>query len=84
MEAMEAVRKSLEPKIKPYTVRLWTSSIDVRDGPGLDYKANRVFGCRGLFTIVEESQGKGAKKWGRLKSGDGWIPLDFTEIVKEV
>ena len=78
---METERVRAAPKIKPYLVKLFTSSIDVRDGPGMEYKLNCVFGSRGLFTIVEESNGSGAKLWGRLKSGEGWIPLDFTERV---
>jgi len=26
---------------------------------------------------VAESTGKGAAKWGKLKSGAGWISLDY-------
>ena len=36
----------------------------------------------GIFTIVEEADGKGASKWGKLKSGAGWISLDFCERVR--
>ena len=31
------------------------------------------------LTIVEEASGKGAKRWGKLKSGAGWISLDYTK-----
>ena len=35
----------------------------------------------GVFTVVEEADGKGAGKWGLLKSykreRNGWISLDF-------
>ena len=37
-------------------------------------------GCitdRGVYTIVAESDGQGAAKWGKLKSGAGWISLDY-------
>ena len=30
-------------------------------------------------TIVEEASGVGASKWGRLKSGAGWISLDHVQ-----
>jgi hypothetical protein len=30
---------------------------------------------------VEEADGPGAKKWGRLKSGAGWISLDYTRHI---
>lgn len=36
----------------------------------------------GVFTIVAESNGPGSKKgWGKLKSGKGWISLDYTERI---
>ena len=31
--------------------------------------------------IVGESSGKGAAKWGKLKSGAGWISLDYTKKI---
>ena len=31
----------------------------------------------GAYTIVAESNGTGASKWGKLKSGAGWISLDY-------
>ena len=34
--------------------------------------------AKGTFTIVEEKAGAGSKKgWGKLKSGAGWISLDY-------
>ena len=30
------------------------------------------------LTIVDEASGTGASKWGKLKSGAGWISLDYT------
>lgn len=34
-----------------------------------------------VYTIVAESDGPGASKWGKLKSGAGWISLDYTKKV---
>ncbi|WP_300606989.1 hypothetical protein [uncultured Oscillibacter sp.] len=31
----------------------------------------------GGYTIVEEATGKGTTKWGKLKSGAGWVSLDY-------
>lgn len=31
------------------------------------------------YTIVDEANGTGATKWGKLKSGAGWISLDYTK-----
>lgn len=30
------------------------------------------------LTIIDEASGAGASKWGKLKSGAGWISLDYT------
>lgn len=43
----------------------------------LDAKTGETTG-KGVFTIVEVKAGQGASVgWGRLKSGAGWISLDY-------
>lgn len=39
--------------------------------------ARKGFIKPGVYTIVEESTGAGASKWGKLKSGAGWVSLDY-------
>lgn len=61
------------PKFKEYMVKVTASALNIRKGPSTDYT---VVGCirdKGTYTIVEEESG-----WGRLKSGIGWICLDYT------
>ncbi|MFG6330319.1 MAG: glucosaminidase domain-containing protein [Lachnospiraceae bacterium] len=60
----------------PYTVRVKISDLNIRKGPGTDYARVKYIPV-GVYTIVEEAEGKGASKWGRLKSGIGWISLDY-------
>lgn len=62
-----------------YTVKVTASVLNIRKGPGTNYAANGSIMNKGIYTIVEESNGTGAKKWGKLKSGAGWISLDYTE-----
>lgn len=62
----------------PYLVRVTISDLYIRKGPGTNY-GNNGFIMPGVYTIVEESTGTGAAKWGKLKSGAGWIALDYTE-----
>lgn len=51
---------------------------NIRKGPGTDY-ARTQFIPVGVYTIVEVKSGKGSTAgWGRLKSGAGWISLDYT------
>lgn len=64
----------------PYTVQVSISDLRIRKGPGTNYAANGYTG-KGVFTIVAEATGTGAGKWGKLKSGAGWISLDYAKKI---
>lgn len=66
--------------VKPYLVRVTVSDLYIRKGPGTNYGKNG-FIAPGVYTIVAESAGAGATKWGKLKSGAGWISLDYAKTV---
>lgn len=54
-----------------YKVKVTVKDLYIRTGPGTDY-SNKGFIKPGVYTIVE-TRGR----WGRLKSGAGWICLDY-------
>lgn len=64
----------------PYTVRVKVTDLNIRLGAGTNYPTKGYI-TPSVYTIVAESDGQGAKKWGKLKSGAGWIALDFVEKV---
>lgn len=65
----------------PFMVRVTISDLNIRKGPGTDY-ARMQYIPVGIYTIVETASGKGSDSgWGRLKSGAGWISLDFCTKV---
>lgn len=64
----------------PYKVHVTISDLRIRTGPGTNYAANGYTG-KGVFTIVAEATGTGASKWGKLKSGAGWISLDYAKKI---
>lgn len=64
----------------PYKVRVSISDLNIRKGPGTNY-ARTQYVPVGTYTIVEEADGQGASKWGKLKSGAGWISLDYCKRV---
>ena len=64
----------------PYTILFDGYDLNIRTGPGTNYNKVKYIPI-GIYTIVEEADGIGASKWGRLKSGVGWISLDY---VKEI
>ena len=69
------------PNFSAYCVRITTGALNIRRGPGTNYGTNGCIRDRGVYTIVEEASGAGAAMWGKLKSGAGWISLDYTKKV---
>ena len=61
-----------EKTTTPYLVRVTIPDLNIRKGPSTSYDATGKYTGKGCFTIVEERNG-----WGRLKSGAGWISLDY-------
>jgi N-acetylmuramoyl-L-alanine amidase len=67
---------------KSYLVRVTASSLNIRKGAGTNYAVVGLITDKGTYTIIEESKGKGSDKgWGKLKSGAGWISLDYCKKV---
>lgn len=63
----------------PFVVRVTIENLNIRKGPGTSY--DKVGYCpTGSYTIVETKVADGYT-WGRLKSGAGWIALEYTERV---
>lgn len=64
-----------------YIVRVTTDVLNIRSGAGTNNSVVGTVKKGDAYTIVAEADGAGANKWGKLKSGAGWISLDFTERV---
>ena len=58
-----------------FLVRVKIKDLYIRTGPGTSY-SNKGFIKPGVYTIIE-TQGK----WGKLKSGAGWICLDYAAKI---
>lgn len=82
--ATEANKLNEQPEVKPeeptsgYLVKVNTDCLNIREKAGTDSDVVGQITDRGVYTIVAEADGQGAKKWGKLKSGAGWIALDYT------
>lgn len=57
-----------------FLARVTASGLNIRSGPGTSYKVNGTIRDKGTYTIVDTNG-----KWGKLKSGAGWIHLDYTK-----
>lgn len=67
---------------KEYKVKITANSLNVRSGAGTNYKVNCTVHKDEVYTIVEEVMND-TTKWGKLKSGEGWISLN-TKYSKKV
>ena len=70
-----------ESKECPYLVKVTADVLNIRKGAGTDTVKVGSITDRGVYTIVAEENGAGASKWGKLKSGEGWISLDYTKKI---
>lgn len=65
----------------PFLVRVAADLLNIRSGPGTNNPVVDVVANKATYTIVDTSDGVGSSKWGKLKSGAGWISLDYVQRV---
>ena len=59
-----------------FLVKIRVPDLNIRGGAGLSYPVKGVIPVS-IYTIVETKKADGYT-WGRLKSGAGWIALEYT------
>lgn len=64
----------------PYLVKISCNVLNVRKGPGTNYKIATTVKKGEVYTIVGEEM-NGATRWGKLKSGAGYISLSYTRKI---
>ena len=60
----------------PFLVKVSIPDLNIRKGPGTNYARTGQFTGIGVFTIVDVSG-----DWGKLKSGAGWISLNYATRI---
>ena len=63
-----------------YLVKITADVLNVRKGPGTNYPVSTQVHAGEVYTIVGEKM-NGSTKWGKLKSGAGYISLSYTKKV---
>ena len=65
------------PAFNSYTITLRGKPY-VYSGPGHEYNYEMIIYEQGVYTIVDERiHPKTGEVWGKLKSGAGWIPVEY-------
>lgn len=67
-------------KTEGYFVKVTADALNIRKQAGVGNAVVGVIRDKGVYTIVEEKWISG-QKWGKLKSGAGWICLYYTKKV---
>lgn len=71
-----------EKPAKTFKVKVDIPNLNIREGAGTDFKKTGKFTGKGVFTIIDVKSGKGSKSgWGKLKSGKGWISIDYATRI---
>lgn len=82
IEETPAIDDKPTTEFKPYKVKVGINNLNIRKGPGTNYNKAGSYTGIGVFTIVDVKPGEGSDSgWGKLKSGAGWISLDYTKRV---
>ncbi len=65
-----------------FKVRVSITDLNIRKGPGTNYAKTGQYTGKGVFTITAVKNGQGSTAgWGKLKSGAGWISLDYVNRI---
>ena len=65
-----------------FVVKVSITNLNIRRGPGTNYARTGYFTGKGTFEITEVTTGEGSRSgWGKLKSGEGWISLDYAARI---
>ncbi|MBR5786612.1 MAG: N-acetylmuramoyl-L-alanine amidase [Clostridia bacterium] len=67
----------------PYLVKITADCLNIRKDAGMNTAKVGEITDHGVYTIVEENNGAGASLWGKLKSGAGWISLDYVKKLNK-
>lgn len=66
----------VEPYETSYKIKVTAKKLNVREGPSKNYKVTTQINKNEVYTIIDEYD-----NWGKLKSGAGWIALEYTERI---
>jgi len=80
----EVTTPSQAEEVEHYVARVNVDLLNIRSGPGTNHPIVGTITNRGAYTIIAESNGIDATRWGKLLSGAGWISLDFVTRAENI
>lgn len=81
-EAAEGAASGMTNVDCPFMVKVSIPDLNIRKGAGTNTAKTGAYTGVGVFTITQVKSGSGSTLgWGKLKSGAGWISLDYCKRV---
>ncbi|MDO4491837.1 MAG: SH3 domain-containing protein [Lachnospiraceae bacterium] len=65
--------------VVPFNVRVKLDKLNIRKGPGTEYKIIDTSYRDDIFTITKVADASNGSKWGYIKLLDGWLSLNYVE-----
>ena len=79
---VETEKPKRAPRKKTIKVKVGIPLLVIRTGPGKNFEKTGKHTGIGTFELKGIEAGEGSEKgWGELKSGAGWISLDYAERI---
>lgn len=76
------VKENIRAEEKVYKAEVTVSNLCIRLGPARSYDSLDRYAPTGVVELTDISEGAGSTKgWGKLKSGEGWISLDYATLL---
>lgn len=76
------VKENTHTEEKVYKAEVTVANLCIRTGPARSYTSLDRYAPTGVVELTEISEGAGSTKgWGKLKSGEGWISLDYATLL---
>lgn len=79
-ESVKGEPKTTQGSTTGYRVKVTADVLNVRKGPGTNYGIKTQVKEGEVYTIVGEEK-NGSTTWGKLKSGEGYISLDYAKRI---
>lgn len=78
----ETPKVVVKDELKIYKVEVSVPNLCIRKGPARSFDSLDCYAQTGIVDLTEISEGAGSTKgWGKLKSGEGWISLDYATLL---
>lgn len=76
------VKEAIKIEENVYKAEVTVPNLCIRIGPARSYASLDRYAPTGVVELTEISDGAGSiKGWGKLKSGEGWISLDYATLL---